>query len=316
MSLTKAWATLLLALAVGILAACVRHPREQGDVGVNRQALGSDEWKPTCAGGLPGLVWDGDTQGESVRDCYHATTSRPVSPLSDCPGADKDGALCYPSCKEGYDGVGPVCWQNCPPGYRDDGASCFKDAKIISADVSDCPWWNKCGLGRDCSRCPEGYANDGCTCRRNPDLIWKDAYGRGAGTPMACAPGKTRIGALCYGDCPAGYAPGGPWGDIGCRQTEETCTDRVVPKQPPAPESGQWCFKVFRKGPSFVTTYCTVYQVFYGTEDLARQAAQMCCTDCTVEKIDCGRLDVCKYEPPADPTPTPTPMPEPAPEPP
>lgn len=302
------WKTIsLTGLMFLLLSGCPKDPETERKVATSASKLTTLSWEPTCADGKPGLIWAGTAEGgETVTDCFHATTNRPVSALSDCPGADKDGALCYPYCKEGYDGVGPVCWQNCPPGYRDDGASCFKDAKIISADVSNCPWWNKCGLGRDCSKCPEGYSNDGCTCRRDPDLIWKDAYGRGAGKPMSCAPGKQRIGALCYDDCPAGYKPGGAWGDIECSADEETC--REIPKQEPVtPESGQWCFKVFRQGTSFVTYDCNIYQI-NGPEEQAEKAAQLCCENCTVEKIECGDWDACEYTPPMeDPEPEPTP---------
>jgi hypothetical protein len=33
-------------------------------------------------------------------------------PLHACPpDKDKDGALCYPKCKDGFKGIGPVCWE-------------------------------------------------------------------------------------------------------------------------------------------------------------------------------------------------------------
>jgi len=36
-------------------------------------------------------------------------------------------------------------------------------------------------------------------------ICWKDSYGRGVGTvPQSCAPGKERIGLLCYDKCPRG----------------------------------------------------------------------------------------------------------------
>lgn len=33
-------------------------------------------------------------------------------PLGCAPGQEKDGALCYGSCPQGYNGAGPVCWQS------------------------------------------------------------------------------------------------------------------------------------------------------------------------------------------------------------
>jgi hypothetical protein len=40
---------------------------------------------------------------------------------------DKDGALCYPKCRDGYRGIGPVCWERCRHGYIDDGLTCRRD---------------------------------------------------------------------------------------------------------------------------------------------------------------------------------------------
>jgi hypothetical protein len=97
--------------------------------------------------------------------------------------AERNGALCYKLCKDGYKGVGPVCWQRCPQGYTDDGATCRKDAHITGANNKDCPWYDKCGLTlkKGCSKCPPGYKNDGCTCRKDVHIFGKDSYGRGAG---------------------------------------------------------------------------------------------------------------------------------------
>ena len=58
-----------------------------------------------------------------VKDSYGRGAGIPMGCGSD---EDKDGALCYPKCNEGYHGVGPVCWQECPTGFRDDGAFCAK----------------------------------------------------------------------------------------------------------------------------------------------------------------------------------------------
>ncbi len=98
-------------------------------------------------------------------------------------GAEKNGAFCYVKCRKGYYGVGPVCWGKCPDGYRDDGATCRRDVKIIRANNSACPRYDKCGLTlkKGCSVCPSGYKNDGCICLRDVHITSKPSYGRGVG---------------------------------------------------------------------------------------------------------------------------------------
>ena len=96
-------------------------------------------------------------------------------------------SLCYPRCAPGYQGIAEVCWGSCPAGTHDDGALCRRDANVIGADNSGCPWYDKCGLtfSRGCSTCPDGYHNDGCTCRVDVLITPKPSYGRGAGeTPF------------------------------------------------------------------------------------------------------------------------------------
>lgn len=134
-------------------------------------------------------------------------------PTSCAAGQEKQAGLCYTTCRSGYTGVGPVCWQVCPTGFRDDGAFCRRDAVIISADNSSCPWYDKCGLtfAKGCSRCPAGYVNDGCTCRKDAYIFAKATYGRGAGTvPQTCDQGKELDAGLCYGRCAAGFKGVGP----------------------------------------------------------------------------------------------------------
>jgi Tachylectin len=123
------------------------------------------------------------------------------------------GGLCYPYCASGYVGVGPVCWQPCPAGYVDDGATCRRDAHIIDANTSSCPWYDACGLtlAPGCSSCPSGYANDGCTCRRDAHIFGQPSYGRGVGVaPSICPSGQVLDGGLCYDACPLGYKGVGP----------------------------------------------------------------------------------------------------------
>jgi len=59
------------------------------------------------------------TIGSSGDACWKGSSTRGVGTIPDtCPSdQDKNGALCYPKCSDGYYGVGPVCWQSCPAGY-------------------------------------------------------------------------------------------------------------------------------------------------------------------------------------------------------
>jgi hypothetical protein len=134
-------------------------------------------------------------------------------PLTCAPGEQQDGGLCYQACRDGFRGVGPVCWGTCPSGYHDDGATCRRDAHVVGADNSKCPWYDKCGVAgaRGCSKCPDGYHNDGCTCRVDANVFGKPSYGRGAGRPLSsCAATSDKSGALCYPHCQAGYTGAGP----------------------------------------------------------------------------------------------------------
>ena len=157
-------------------------------------------------------VWEQSQQhGDGV--CWKKTYGRGVGTIpTECPGEDKNGALCYPACAPGYYGVGPVCWQSCPAGWTDTGAFCHHDGQIIGADNSSCPWYDKCGLtfAQGCSSCPPGYANDGCTCRIDPQDVAKNSYGRGAGNLMSCSAGLEEDAGLCYTPCAAGSNGVGP----------------------------------------------------------------------------------------------------------
>jgi hypothetical protein len=67
--------------------------------------------------------------------CYKKTYNRGVGePLSTCQDKyyeERDGALCYPKCKDGYTGCGPICWEDCRPGYDNHGATCCKLNKLF-----------------------------------------------------------------------------------------------------------------------------------------------------------------------------------------
>jgi hypothetical protein len=144
-----------------------------------------------------------------------ATYDRGVGTVpSECPSADKSGALCYPFCAPGFHGAGPYCWQNCPPGYADDGATCrFGGPSVISADTRQCPWYDVCCTWHDGAICPTGYNRSACTC--NANIFIKNSYWRGAGWSGSCAPGLNNEDGLCYRPCPEGFFGGA--GPICCK---------------------------------------------------------------------------------------------------
>ena len=49
---------------------------------------------------------------ETETGCWKQAYGRGVGKaISSCPDdKEKDGALCYPFCRDGFNGVGPVCW--------------------------------------------------------------------------------------------------------------------------------------------------------------------------------------------------------------
>lgn len=220
------------------------------------------------------LVWTGPVRTETR--CYTETNLRPVTVLTTCrQGLEKDGALCYPQCRAGYNGVGPVCWQVCPAGYADDGALCRRNAMIIGANNSACPWYDKCGLtfARGCTQCPFGYNNDGCTCRIDVHIFAKDSYGRGLGESLQCAPGLEQIGALCYRACPSGFHATG----ITCTANQQTCVE--VPVAEPAPTT-PFYFKETQG------SYCSTRKLYADTQQNATALERCACANCTIQSID------------------------------
>jgi hypothetical protein len=235
------------------------------------------------------LQWMGAPTGTRT-ECQTPSDPRPVSPLSECPGADKSGALCYPFCAEGYHGAGPYCWQNCPDGYTDDGATCRRDAQIISADTSQCPGYDVCGLtfARGCSTCPPGYANDGCTCRRDVHIFLKNSYWRGWGSPMSCHPGEQQIGGLCYGNCPAEK----PVADgIDCKATYQVCHDVQEMEDADQSQLTRFCFAQYNPDSPYVEP-CKGVWTMAVTEDQAKQILRCSCSNCSWRKVDCTAVDL------------------------
>lgn len=170
----------------------------------------------------------------SAKDvCWRGSYGRGVGTIpTECGDANKNGALCYPKCREGYKGVGPVCWQRCPAGFRDDGAFCAKpkpygrgagyviwqrkkcEKKHGRCQKKGAMWYPKCREGFHavgcciCSpNCRDGQKDIGVSCA-------KKSYGRGAGDLLKCSADKEKDAGLCYRRCKAGYRGVGPvcWG--------------------------------------------------------------------------------------------------------
>lgn len=227
------------------------------------------------------------------QECFHNSTSRPTYAVSECPGEDRDGLLCYPNCRDGYDGEGPACWENCPSGFRDDGAYCAKPAAYGRG--AGYPWKVGDGLNLDgarqrCAaanpqgceqdgyviypRCKPGFHAVGC-CICSPDCppgmadigvsCQKNAYGRGAGRPMHCDPGLEMIAGLCYGECRPGWEPDG----IRCYEVAETC--REVPTYEACAPGEMFWFKV-----TAGRSECATHSVVADTEEHASQYLENC----------------------------------------
>ena len=191
---------------------------------------------------------DGD---DTTAGCWKQAYGRGVGKaISACPSdKEKDGALCYPLCRDGYYGVGPVCWQDCPSDFRNDGAYCYKPHSYGRGAGSvhkcdDCEkwgalWYPKCRANFHnvaccvCSPdCPDGMTDIGISCQ-------KHSYGRTAGTPLVCEPGMEEDAALCYDPCRDGFNGEGPvcWEDCPdkttacgalCLAEGESCTSEIL----------------------------------------------------------------------------------------
>jgi len=243
------------------------------------------------SGCTPGLVLTGGAT-QTRRECYHKSTLRGASGLSECPRAERSGALCYPSCLDGYAGAGPVCWQRCPDGFRDDGAYCAKPEPYGRGtghpwQVGDAPFSLDGAQGRCEAENPQGCEQDGliiypkcklgfhatgcCVC--SPDCpsgmidigvsCQKHTYTRGTGWPMSCPGNKEQIGALCYDDCPSGWKKA----SVQCEEISETCRDVPVYDCPPLK---QFWFKMTDGS----TCFTAAQQA--DTEEHAKQLAQNC----------------------------------------
>lgn len=199
--------------------------------------------------------------------CYRKTATRGAGIIRNIcgPNLEKDGALCYPKCQNGYAGSGLICTQNCPPGFTNDGLFCRKpnsygrgagyviwDEKKCNDEHSDvgCEkngalWYPKCRTNFHsvgccvCSPdCPPGFGKDiGVSCT-------KKTYTRGAGEVLQCPagylPDETGGPAgLCYVKCDNKFHGVGPvcwqncppgWTDCGagCATTQIDCASKTI----------------------------------------------------------------------------------------
>ena len=142
------------------------------------------------------------------------------TPMSECPaGTERNGALCYPTCKAGYNEVLDRCWANitkvntvgrmpdkrlCAVGEHDDGTSCHRVTGRACAD--DCSkGWDTCRR-----RGAFGECVGGCRESCSPVLggITTTLFQR-----QTCGADEDKIDGLCYKKCPAGmeHVPGAPY---------------------------------------------------------------------------------------------------------
>jgi hypothetical protein len=169
------------------------------------------------------LGYEGQLRDDGT-SCWLDAYGRGVGTFPGCASdEEKDGALCYPKCRDGYKGIGPVCWQqNCPadkPKKR--GLICYEDCGLREGGNGG--WFN--GSLLECAACNGGWKSDGFLGCKKPGA-WKPAwpwrsgrkqkgfgsYGRGVGKPLrVCSGSKSEKDAgLCYKPCKPGFKGVGP----------------------------------------------------------------------------------------------------------
>lgn len=251
------WAGRLLAFMV-LAIAIAAFAAGPSDAAPNPAKAADKIGKLTEAGKKSLAVWSlTEINSASQPFCWKQSYGRGAGdPMTCAAPLEKDGALCYDKCKDGYGGAGPMCWEHCPSGYHDDGATCRKDPHVVGKpsaygrgagyaiwDEKKCnrehsqgcekdgamyyprckPGFHKVGCCICSPDCPAGYHDDGATCRLPGDIKGKKSYGRGAGSALsACASNEEKDGALCYPKCKSGYYGVGPvcWQD--CPSTQSS----------------------------------------------------------------------------------------------
>jgi hypothetical protein len=142
-------------------------------------------------------------RSEDDQYCWPRNYGRGIGtvPNSCADDEDKNGALCYPKCREGYHGIGPVCWERCRDGYTDDGVTCRRDS--ISKDIAKAAVSVGDAVKDAANKIADTSKNlvdeiENSTketgrkikhffrMRRGLDIYSPQSYGRTAGKPMSC----------------------------------------------------------------------------------------------------------------------------------
>jgi hypothetical protein len=163
-------------------------------------------------------TFEGNGQGHTLTSITKRIIPDPGEPLSYCDG-DKQGALCYPRCREGFEGILTVCRKTCPAGTNQTVVRCEKGS------------YGR-GVGRipDKAGCPGGWRDDGTSCWEDfkcntwCDGNWNWSDGGFCHTQCSgcgcikqtlfdrqvCNADEEKQGSLCYKKCAAGYYGDGP----------------------------------------------------------------------------------------------------------
>ena len=129
-------------------------------------------------------------------------------PLSACrDGEDKNGALCYRKCSDGYKGIGPVCWKFpkshgrgagkpmiCAHGLEQNGALCYNRCPGGYGGVGPVCWGN----------CPGGMSKCGALCLRNGQSCAGRILSIAADVLKQAAGAATKVGAIATAAMAAG----------------------------------------------------------------------------------------------------------------
>jgi hypothetical protein len=97
--------------------------------------------------------FEANGQGHTLTSITKRIYPDPGEVLTDCPNGEKQGALCYPRCREGFEGILTVCRKNCPAGTNQTVVRCEKAS------------YGR-GVGRipDKAPCAAGWRDDGTSC--------------------------------------------------------------------------------------------------------------------------------------------------------
>ena len=154
-----------------------------------------------------------------IGGCQREKYGRPSEPLKCAAGLEQRGALCYENCNkfnssgvefERRDDNIDMCSTKCPPGQTNIGIGGCQREKYnrgIGKPMECAPGQTQDSLGLCYEACPKGYSKQSLgLCSQDCPSDSKDfgvgcireAYNRGVGKSMGCAPNQTKKGALCY----------------------------------------------------------------------------------------------------------------------